>query len=120
MREIKFRGWDGIQMVSNPINVTYDSGVNDIFYFAETGQYKMIFMQYTGLMDKHGKDIYEGDIVKTESNKPMVISWSDIHASFVIDRVGWAFRHYFGEAFDSTDCEVIGNIYENPDLLNNG
>jgi hypothetical protein len=47
----------------------------------------------------------------------MVISWSEKFASFVINRDGWAFSHWFGEAFDSEDCEVVGNIHDNHELL---
>jgi len=74
-------------------------------------------MEHTGLSDKQGVDIYEGDIITTQTSKNMVISWSDKFASFCINRDGWAFQHWFGEACNPEHCEVIGNIYENPELL---
>ena len=47
----------------------------------------------------------------------MVITWGERQATFCIEREGWAFRHYFGEALESKDCIIIGNIYENKELL---
>ncbi len=75
------------------------------------------FFQNTGLKDKNGKDIYESDIIKTGTDKLMVITWSEKFASFCIERDGWAFQHWFGEAFEAKDCEVVGNQFENPELL---
>ena len=75
------------------------------------------FYQYTGLEDKNGKDIYESDILKSETDKPMVVSWNEKFASFCLDRKGWAFQFSLVEAVDSKNCEVIGNIYENPELI---
>ena len=73
--------------------------------------------QYTGLKDKNGIDIFEGDILKTATDKPMIVGWSDKFASFVLNRSGWVFSHWFGESCNPEDCEVIGNKYDNPELL---
>jgi len=137
-REIKFRVWNGVtkkmwlpETLTNDDNDTfialygdkkrtigyglYDRKLENRLASGDDEENKLL--QFTGQIDRNGIEIYEGDIVKTGTDKVMVISWSQKHASFVIDRKGWAFVHYFGEAFDGKDCEVIGNICENPELL---
>lgn len=137
-REIKFRVWNGVtRKMWNPETLTDDE--NDTFIALYGDKKRTIgyglydrklenrlasgedeeneLLQFTGQKDCNEREIYEGDIVKTGTDKVMVIGWSQKHASFVIDREGWAFIHYFGEAFDGKDCEVIGNKYENPELL---
>ena len=69
-----------------------------------------IIVQYTGLKDKNGKEIYEGDIVENVSFYPSVVKYDDDHARFTAE--GASFHHY-----RSHEWEVIGNIYENPELL---
>ena len=75
--------------------------------------------QFTGLCDKNGVKIFEGDILNTETEKPMVIGWSNKFASFVLNRDGWAFSHWFGESCNPENCVVIGNIHDNSELLKN-
>ena len=74
--------------------------------------------QFTGLRDKNGKDIYEGDIVKCEDFVYQVIYEGKRMASFALHRKEDVFLHYFGEAIEAEDCEVIGNIHDNKELLN--
>ena len=68
----------------------------------------VILMQYTGLKDKNGKEIYEGDVVKTS-----------LGIGKVCMRLGCWFIEMQKELgyFHTDEIEVIGNIYENPELL---
>jgi uncharacterized phage protein (TIGR01671 family) len=114
MREIKFRAWDGQRMLV---------GVTPIWYVSEIdGKYKLVYgravqiMQYTGLLDKNDKEIYEGDVLlflPTKENYTMGFR----EGSFdLIDFDNYG--HDQCRAFeDENDWEVIGNIYENPELV---
>jgi len=119
-RTLKFRGWhdgyDGKTMLP-PQDLSQSRsfwkwlGVNDV-----------ILMQYTGLFDKNGTEIYEGDIVKIDEIYPHhEIRWFgpnypafDLHPGLSFDEAnGLSERTSDGVC----DCEVIGNIHENPELL---
>ena len=70
--------------------------------------------QCTGLKDKNGKLIWENDILNRGN---LVVTWREELASYCITKKGWMYQHFFGEAVDACDCEVIGNIFDNPELL---
>ena len=71
--------------------------------------------QFTGLCDKNGKRIWENDIVNCGTN--LRVSWHTFKASWVLSKKGWMYNHFFGEAVEPEDVEVIGNIFDNPELL---
>ena len=103
MREIKFRAWDVVtkEMHTNPFN-GYIGGIND--KFEDTGNW--IHMQFVGLSDKTGKEVYEGDIVNYgEYNKIATVEWNAPMACF------WPCVSV------GSNLTIIGNIYENPNLI---
>ncbi len=69
-------------------------------------------MQYTGLEDKNGKEVFEGDIVKYDSVRTERISFDNAQFTSGNDRGSTHFSKGLADI-----CEIIGNIYENPELL---
>lgn len=110
-REIKFRVWntDSKKWVKN---LTYC--IDD---FSTTNKEWHKVMQYTGRKDKNNNDVYEFDLLKTESGTVMA---KFFEGSFMLVNLdGNLIKDGSGVGFTAwiNDCEVIGNIYENPELL---
>ncbi len=74
--------------------------------------------RWTGLLDKEQKEIYEGDIVK-DGNYVGVVEWGVGRAGFIATGGNQSIAMTTSFGLKAKDCEVIGNIYENPELITN-
>ena len=119
MRENKFRAWNKLEKtMGKPF--TLQQAIRARPQIDPTED--CIYLEFTGLLDKEGKEIYEGDIVKychtpDERYKPMVaeVKFDEYESCFNL--VGW-FDHFGHKGIRQTfNWEIIGNIYENPELL---
>lgn len=123
-REIKFRAWYNNELTYfNLFNIRSDGYLRSMDI--EDGR---PIMQYTGLKDSEGREIYEGDILHTTTDDLKIIGvveWMQEYCAFgITDKDG---KHVFNEGYlmptnDLKNTKVIGTIYENKELLegNNG
>lgn len=112
-REIKFRAWDGKEMQSlegGDIELDY-RGVVWLDQWGGRNRVNWPLMQYTGLKDKNGVEIYEGDVVEC---KPTWCYYSENPIEVRYFAGGYVPFQY--NKWDNEDCIIIGNIYENPEL----
>ncbi len=112
MREIEFKAWSTVERKMLSWNELLDIDLRDTFVAPKaTG---LILMQYTGLKDKNGAKIYDGDIISIQGDLKNFISkieWKQEISSFIIEDYGVL-------NIDILDfIQVIGNIYDNPELL---
>ena len=132
-REIKFRAWDKQQKKMREVNALYldvqmGMAPGDRAILVDLHEMSRAYhvgrdvelMQFTGLVDRHGKEVYEGDIIqRPDVGVPMAVRWNAEMAEFDLtrepDNLKASVIWYPG--IMHTDYEIIGNIWENGDLL---
>lgn len=131
MREIKFRAWSKALKAMSPVqwlNWDTDGNLSEIYYWHKSPTHRgfdkvhavegTVLMQYTGLKDKNGKDVYEGDILDGEFGKDVVEL-----KEFDIEGGGTAICYVYSLSplnqglVEECGIEIIGNKWENPDLI---
>jgi uncharacterized phage protein (TIGR01671 family) len=140
MREIKFRCWFADKMwysipairfsghgVIDRVNLNQDDNDFDQFPDTWTGDGDYVLMQFTGLKDKNGKDVYESDIIRVidgqmvdtvaDGDRGYQEVFEDVIGEIIFEDGGFAYSgHPAGTLpmFAAEEFEVIGNIYETP------
>src|SRR5699024_6625964 len=134
MREIKFRAWDTEKnkMVKVDTIDFYNGNVNDVDFYNQEIHfgYSTVLMQYTGLKDKNGTEIYEGDVVQYLEHKRTYHDYENESAYVEYNESKCRFELNKGKGNTETFCsfskfgtdeeqvEVIGNVFEDGELLN--
>ena len=148
MREIKFRVWDKNRKRMyfwENIEAIHNNGI--LVIVADNNDWMLVppnyeLLQYTGLKDKDGKEIYEGDILSFAGNitaddslgaepngfiydetSKHVVVWDEKEGAWfpdttnALDNECWKYRRDTRLLMRDGKCEIIGNIYENPELI---
>lgn len=126
----RHRAWDKIHKTMYEVDdiMSIDFGKSEIsvktLFFERTNYYKfddIVLMQSTGLTDKNGKEIFEGDILSIETDEENVkveVSWDNKHALFIFESKKYNEKEALGELFEdnSYPFKIIGNVWEDPEL----
>ena len=121
MREIKFRAWHKEKRCWLDSVHVYGDGSWSGSLIEPRGEIdgyderECELIQYTGLLDKNGIEIYEGDIIKRVDDSLRLVKWSQF--GFQLFSTNLPDRYWNSDAEDWHMSEVIGNIYENPELI---
>lgn len=127
MREIKFRAWhEGHQTMVNFDNAKVKKDQYQASYLAALmdGEYGDVLMQFTGLTDKNGAEVFEGDIIQNKLGRVCKVVWFNSagcwDSDYLYDTDADS-KHELSDGFAPNrwwaNVEVIGNIHSNPELL---
>lgn len=120
----KFRVYDKVKKHMSEVEaIVYTENKVYPFYSKVVRRYisfkESVLMQSTGLFDEHGKEIFDGDILKTYDGELAKVFWNDDLAGWFVD-----FLYEIAELSEVADiqssrsiCAIVGNIYENPEFL---
>lgn len=124
MRTIKFRGksilydeWLYGDLVHSADNKRFGILVNDKYSYDECEVVPDTVGQFTGLYDKNGKEIYEGDILDFNG---LTVEVRFVRGAFAFLVNGYLDDELYGDCRTDLFAKVIGNVYENPDILKGG
>jgi uncharacterized phage protein (TIGR01671 family) len=134
MREIKFRAWEKPGIVASDKTGTrqfdgkmWNENSIDFIGYCLGRPHEYDVMQFTGLHDKNGKEIYEGDVVRQvpltgEQRRPYystgVVAYRDTEAQFVVEeKAGYALTNLRTFGVTTGEAEIIGDIYSKPELI---
>ena len=108
MRDIRFRAW---HKIDNSMVDWKELCHNGFGSYAQNffNRCDLILMQYTGLSDKNGVEIYEGDILHITTEDMVCLNYKTV--------VEWTKQGYYSDFMNYSKAKVIGNIYENKEVL---
>lgn len=117
MREIKFRAWDKTDKESKR-RMIYIDDLGNVGMFSN--QYYYELMQFTGIKDSKGREIYEGDIIRVPGNL-IIYGTHNASVEWSVSDLGWCTSSGLKITNHSPDSiptlEIIGNVHEHPELL---
>ncbi len=129
-REIKFRAWDlANKKLIDDVHIANNHWLNIFFRDSEDEGCMLKMLQFTGLLDKNGKEIYEGDYLKVNGSHILAVEWCN--GAFKYVETKSMIEMDFGDGWlhelakfcrcssdnKNIEVEVIGNTYENPEII---